>query len=912
MAQMIKNLGRLFSDTRARLIILLTLFFVVLAIGIGLYSLGKSGSDEVSAQLQAGGQSVRSVPGALDPTEQYAELQEEQNIRQAERAKETGESAIPTIIQSYRFGEGEFIDPDDADAGAGFVSLTQLESEGGLARDLWLTRLAQSNCDPQMATAALAQGASMADLAEICTCPRLLEIGYTLKELKPVCDCTGFKALGLGPDELSEAGYSVFELFRCGFDACSMQSSGFSANDLYAAGYTSGELRGAGFSAADIQNAIGLPAGVTAADVRAAGCTPEELRRLRQAGVSAAAIRKISGCSAEDLRAAGFTADELKAAGFSAAELRNAGFTEDELKAAGFSAAQLKAAGFVSPGAELQLPSGISADDLRNMDCSPATLQRLRDQGVSAAAIQRYTGCSVGQLRAAGFTDVEMAGVEGDPLAKLREAGCTVEAIRQAREAGISAAQIRQLLGCSAEAMRAAGFSAAELKDAGFSAAELKNAGFGADELKAAGFSAEELKAAGFSAAELKAAGFSPRELRDAGFSADELKAAGFSAAELKAAGFSAQELKAAGFPLDELKAAGFNAAQLREAGFSPQELTAAGFSVDELRAAGFTNEDLQRAGVLAPLAPQAQVAGLAAEQQVVPVVPPTALTSPGATELVAVSDQELDTILAQQAQIISEQQLEQDIQQRRGLMAGQAGQLISTWSTPPTQFFAEGTPPTEIASDGTGMGGGRDGNGQMGGEDGQTQSAVLISAGDILFGVLNTAVNSDEPGPILATIVAGELKGAKLIGSLSLPTDGQKVILSFNTMSIPNAPRTISINAVAVDPETARTALSSRTNNHYLLRYGSLFAAAFLQGFGQAFNVKGTTIEIDGVSIATENIGRTLSENAIIGLSTVGERWGDQLDPIFNRRPTVQVFSGTALGILFTQDVAQPDFQIG
>ena len=163
-----------------------------------------------------------------------------------------------------------------------------------------------------------------------------------------------------------------------------------------------------------------------------------------------------------------------------------------------------------------------------------------------------------------------------------------------------------------------------------------------------------------------------------------------------------------------------------------------------------------------------------------------------------------------------------------------------------------------------------------------------------------------------LATIVSGKLNGAKLIGSLTLPADGQKVILSFNTMSIPNAPRTIPITAVAVDPETARTALSSHTNNHYLLRYGSLFAASFLQGFGQAFNAKGTTVEIDGVSIATENIGRTLTENAVIGLATVGERWGDQIDPIFNRPPTVQVYSGTAIGLLFTQDVAQPDFEIG
>ena len=117
----------------------------------------------------------------------------------------------------------------------------------------------------------------------------------------------------------------------------------------------------------------------------------------------------------------------------------------------------------------------------------------------------------------------------------------------------------------------------------------------------------------------------------------------------------------------------------------------------------------------------------------------------------------------------------------------------------------------------------------------------TFIKAGDILFAVMDTAVNSDQPGPILATIVSGKLKGSKLIGSFNLPTNSDRMLITFNLISIPGSNKTTSINAYAIDPNTGRTALSTRANHHYLLRYGSLFASTFLQGFGNAFQAAGT-----------------------------------------------------------------------
>ncbi|PYD07293.1 hypothetical protein DND47_31120, partial [Pseudomonas syringae pv. syringae] len=50
--------------------------------------------------------------------------------------------------------------------------------------------------------------------------------------------------------------------------------------------------------------------------------------------------------------------------------------------------------------------------------------------------------------------------------------------------------------------------------------------------------------------------------------------------------------------------------------------------------------------------------------------------------------------------------------------------------------------------------------------------------------------------------------------------------------------------------------------------------------------------------------VGRSTLENAVIGLATVGKAWSQQAQQLFNTPTTVEVYSGTGLGILFTQDV--------
>jgi intracellular multiplication protein IcmE len=273
-------------------------------------------------------------------------------------------------------------------------------------------------------------------------------------------------------------------------------------------------------------------------------------------------------------------------------------------------------------------------------------------------------------------------------------------------------------------------------------------------------------------------------------------------------------------------------------------------------------------------------------------------------------NEQQLQAVIERQNQQMAEQKYQQKIQQTSSDMLASANQMLAEWKNVSTQAYVASSASEKAERRAEVAMAARSEAASTGGAAGpETAQFNVIKTGDVLFGVIDTSVNSDEPGPILATIVSGKLRGSKLIGSFNLPSNANKMVITFNTLSIPGAPKTISVSAYAIDPDTARTALSSRTNHHYLMRYGSLFASSFLEGFGNAFQSANTTVTIGGTgggnNVTIQNgVGRSALQNAVIGLATVGKAWGQQAQILFNTPTTVEVFSGTPVGILFTQDV--------
>jgi hypothetical protein len=184
-------------------------------------------------------------------------------------------------------------------------------------------------------------------------------------------------------------------------------------------------------------------------------------------------------------------------------------------------------------------------------------------------------------------------------------------------------------------------------------------------------------------------------------------------------------------------------------------------------------------------------------------------------------------------------------------------------------------------------------------------KSKEFIKAGSVLFGVIETAVNTDEASPIMATIVSGKYRGGKLIGKIQHKPRAEKVILSFEVLSLPNHQKSIAIKAVAIDPDTARTALASDVDHHYLLRYGSLFASAFMDGYGQAITDAGSTnISSPTGTITTTKTDLSGSEQIYAAFGEVGKKWSKQAEKIFDTPYTVTVDQGIGVGILFLSDV--------
>jgi intracellular multiplication protein IcmE len=687
------------------------------------------------------------------------------------------------------------------------------------------------------------------------------------------------KLAGVSPSELHCKGCTAKDL-QAFYTAAELRQAGYSPADLKVAAYSEEELKEAGYHAKEL-----LAAGYAAKQLAESGYSVTD---LKQAGVGLDEFSKL-GISPDALRAAGFTADELLKAGYPVADLKKIGYSAQEIKNAGGSIQALSDAGF-SP---LNLAeAGATDQELAKAHILPDTIKSLRAELAARDAMP--TDCRLESL-----TKARVKGIPVTAFAKLKCDAATLKAA-----------------GYTAEQLKAAGYTAAQLKAAGYTAAELKAAGYSAAELKVAGFNAKDLKAAGFSAADLKAAGFSAQELKDAAYSADDLKKAGFSSGDLRQAGHTAEDLLKSGFSPSELRAAGYTVEQLKAGGVNPKDMKSAGFTDGELVRAGFPPEEVNpppppppviTTVVEAPKPAEAQstIANNPNEKNILTLTPtsaPSKVYDPSDPEQVLARLQK-----RQAAQVSGEQQAEA-LQQIQTSMTTQATELFSSWNPPPAQQYVAGEKVNVLeAGQQRGAGSRGERGGRLNASEQEIQNTNVVKAGSVMFAVLDTGINSDEVSPILATIVQGPLKGARLLGQFSR-TD-QKVLLSFSTMSLQVLPTSISINAVAIDPDTARTAVSSSVNNHYLLRYGTLFGSAFLSGFASAVAQSGATVvpQNNANAIITQPPLDT-KDKVAMALGSVGTQYSAEMGKNFTTPPTVKVDSGTALGILFMADLAVPN----
>ncbi len=189
-------------------------------------------------------------------------------------------------------------------------------------------------------------------------------------------------------------------------------------------------------------------------------------------------------------------------------------------------------------------------------------------------------------------------------------------------------------------------------------------------------------------------------------------------------------------------------------------------------------------------------------------------------------------------------------------------------------------------------------------GAAGASDIEILLPAGTIEYAQLITEANSDVPGPILAEIATGPLRGGRLIGSFE--STGKLLTLSFSAVILDGVDYPVS--GVAIDPETTLPGVATDVNSRLFKRVFLPAAAEFITGFTDAVSNSGRTsitISGDSVSETTDNDDLSTDQEVASGIAELGEELEEIIDDtVDDIEPLVRVRAGTSVGVLFTSAV--------
>lgn len=186
--------------------------------------------------------------------------------------------------------------------------------------------------------------------------------------------------------------------------------------------------------------------------------------------------------------------------------------------------------------------------------------------------------------------------------------------------------------------------------------------------------------------------------------------------------------------------------------------------------------------------------------------------------------------------------------------------------------------------------------------------SEILLPAGEIEYAQLLLEANSDTPGPVLAQISSGPLRGSRVLGSFEV--QNELLTLTFKTIVMDGISH--DINAVAIDPQTSLPGMASEVDRRYFRRIILPAAAAFIEGAAEAVAASGqTTITVSGTqSTATTDTSNTDTEEEIsAGIEEAARELGELLDEEASQtRVLVRLRAGVPIGLLFLEPVLKEE----
>lgn len=186
-----------------------------------------------------------------------------------------------------------------------------------------------------------------------------------------------------------------------------------------------------------------------------------------------------------------------------------------------------------------------------------------------------------------------------------------------------------------------------------------------------------------------------------------------------------------------------------------------------------------------------------------------------------------------------------------------------------------------------------------------KTAKTTRIPKGTQCWGSIDSYINTDKGGMIQASLfscagVKAKFANAKLFGNIK--RNNEVIALTFDVMNYNGAG--VAVKAVAMDEDTATSALEGEVDRHYFTRWILPLFLDTAAGIGEAASRSGTTVTgPDGVSVTTQN-GLSYSSEVKVGVGKGVAGIAKKIEQEFQgNEKTVRTKAGKSIGIIFLED---------
>lgn len=184
----------------------------------------------------------------------------------------------------------------------------------------------------------------------------------------------------------------------------------------------------------------------------------------------------------------------------------------------------------------------------------------------------------------------------------------------------------------------------------------------------------------------------------------------------------------------------------------------------------------------------------------------------------------------------------------------------------------------------------------------------MLVGAGDRAYVSVDTAINTDEPSPVVAKILTGNARGYGMFGQ-SKHNPNNTISIEFTRLTLPSG-ASVPVLAFAVDPQTGRTSVQGSVNHKIFERFVLPAVSAGFSKYGEIISKQGTqttAAPLAGTSTTTQSMTRQQTRDAAIGAG-IGEISSTFSADAKAAKPAVSTERNLGIEVIFMQEVMVGD----